>query len=123
MSRSLPNPSGFALYLHGNICHGPKSWYRGSPQVCCRRLVVGSLLLRLVPLVGTPNEDASKIREGGGSLALGGCRWVVRHNNQPMLAAAIGGMMERMRGRGGVYGGGVFLILGRRIERQKKLQK
>jgi hypothetical protein len=27
--------------------------------------------------------------------------------------------MERMRGRGGVYGGGVFLILGRRIERQK----
>ncbi len=31
--------------------------------------------------------------------------------------------MERMRGRGGEYGGGVFLILGRRIERQKKLQK
>ncbi len=31
--------------------------------------------------------------------------------------------MERMRGRGGEYGGGVFLILGWRIERRKKLQK
>jgi hypothetical protein len=31
--------------------------------------------------------------------------------------------MERMRGRSGVYGGGVFLILGRQIEQQKKLQK
>jgi hypothetical protein len=31
--------------------------------------------------------------------------------------------MERMRGRGGVYGGGVFLISGRQIERRKKLQK
>ncbi len=64
MSRCLPTPSGFALYLHGNICHGPKSWCRGSPRVCCRRLAVGSLSLRLVPLVGTPNEDASKNREG-----------------------------------------------------------
>jgi hypothetical protein len=32
-------------------------------------------------------------------------------------------MMKRMRDRGGVYGGGVFLILGRRIERQKKITK
>ena len=43
MSRCLPTPSGFALYLHGNICHGPKSWCHSSPQsvagawrwVCC----------------------------------------------------------------------------------------
>ncbi len=28
--------------------------------------------------------------------------------------------MERMRGRGGVYGGDVFLILGRQIERPTK---
>ena len=55
MSRCLPTPSGFAPYLHGNICHGPKSWCRGSSRVCCRRLAVGSLSLRLVPLVGTPN--------------------------------------------------------------------
>jgi hypothetical protein len=55
MSRCLPTPSGFALYIHGNICHSPKSWCRGSPRVCCRRLAAGLLSLRLVPLVGTPN--------------------------------------------------------------------
>jgi hypothetical protein len=49
---------------------------------------VGLLLLRLVPLVGTLNEDASKNREGGGSLALGGRRWVVRHNNQPIVGSS-----------------------------------
>ncbi len=31
--------------------------------------------------------------------------------------------MERMLGRGGMYGGDVFLISGRRIERQKKITK
>jgi hypothetical protein len=39
------------------------------------------------------------------------------------LAAVIGGMTESMRRRGGVYGGGVFLFWGQRIEQQKKLQK
>ncbi len=85
MSRCRPTPSSFALYLHGNICHGPKSWCRGSPRVCCRRLAVGLLLPWLVPLVGTTNEDASKIKEGDGSSALGGRRWVLRHNNQPIV--------------------------------------
>ena len=77
---------------------------------------MGSLSPRLVPLVGKPNKDASKNREGDGSLALGGRRWVVRHNNQPIVSSSNRGMMERMGDRGGVYGGGVFLILGRRIE-------
>ncbi len=77
MSRCLPTPSGFALYLHGNICHGPKPWCRGSPWVCFRRLGVGLLSPRLVPLVGMPNEDASKNREGGRSSALGGRRLVL----------------------------------------------
>ncbi len=31
--------------------------------------------------------------------------------------------MERMHGQGGVYGGGVFLISGWQIERQKKITK
>jgi hypothetical protein len=31
--------------------------------------------------------------------------------------------MERMRGQGGVYGGGVFLITGRQIEQRKKTTK
>ena len=43
---------------------------------------MGSISLQLVPLVGMPNKDASKNREGDGSSALGGHRLVVRHNNQ-----------------------------------------
>ncbi len=35
-----------------------------------------------------PNEDASKNREGGGSLALGGRRLVVRHNNHPIVGGS-----------------------------------
>jgi hypothetical protein len=112
MSRCLPTPSSFALYLHGNICHGPKSWCRGSPRVCCRRLAVGLLMPQLVLLVGMPNKDSSKNREGDGSLALGGRRLVLRRNNQPIVVAAIGGMMERMRGQGGVCGGGGGLLFG-----------
>ncbi len=46
---------------------------------------MGSLSPRLVPLVGTPNEDSSKNREGDGSSALGGRRWVLKHINQPIV--------------------------------------
>jgi hypothetical protein len=49
---------------------------------------MGSLSLQLAPLVGTPNKNASKNREGDGSLALGGCRWVLRHNNQPIVGGS-----------------------------------
>jgi hypothetical protein len=49
---------------------------------------VGSISLQLVPLVGMPNKDASKNREGDGSSALGGCRLVVRHNNQPIVGGS-----------------------------------
>ncbi len=81
----------------------------------------GSLLPRLVPLVGPTNEDASKIKEGGGSSALGGRCWVLRHNNQPI----VGGSDRRDDGEyvwpGWSIREVVFLILGRRIERRKKL--
>ncbi len=77
---------------------------------------MGSLSLRLVPLVGTPNKDALKNREEDGSSALGGRCWDVRHNNQPIVGGSNRGMMERMRSQGGVYGGGVFLISGWQIE-------
>ncbi len=30
MSHCHPTPSGFALALHGNICHGPESWHPSS---------------------------------------------------------------------------------------------
>ncbi len=80
---------------------------------------MGLLSPRLVPLVGTPNEDASKNREGDGSSALGGRRLVLRHKNQPI----VGGSDRRDDGedaRSGwsVWGGGVFLISGRRIEQR-----
>ncbi len=35
-----------------------------------------------------PNEDASKNREGDGSLALGGHRLVIRHNSQPIFSGS-----------------------------------
>ncbi len=48
----------------------------------------GTRSLRLVPLVRMTNKDASKIKEGGGFLALGGRRWVLRHNNQPIVGGS-----------------------------------
>ena len=42
----------------------------------------------LAPLVGMTNKDASKIKEGGGTSALGGRRWVLRHNNQPIVGGS-----------------------------------
>ncbi len=84
---------------------------------------MGSFLPWLVPLVGMPNEDASKNREGGGSSASDGRLSVHDTTINQKLAAVIGGMTESMRRRGGVYGGGVFLFSGQRIERRKKLQK
>jgi hypothetical protein len=72
----------------------------------------GSLLPRLVPLVGPTNKDASKIKEGGGSSALGGRRWVLRHNNQPI----VGGSDRRDDGEyvwpGWSVGGGCFSYFG-----------
>jgi hypothetical protein len=84
---------------------------------------VGLLLPRLVPLVGMPNKDASKNREGGGSSALGGCRLVLRCNNQPI----VGGSKKRDDGEDArpgwsVWGGG-FLFWGGELNDEKKLQK
>ena len=73
---------------------------------------MGLLSLRLVPLVGTTNTDALKIKEGDGSLALGGRRWVLRHNNQLIVGGS--NMMddgEDARLGWGVWGG-CFLYFG-----------
>ncbi len=118
-----PYPSGFALYLHGNICHGPKSWCRSSPQVCCRHLAVGLLSLRLVPLVRMPNKDTSKNREGEGSVALGAPRWVVRHINQLIVGSSDRrDDGEDVRPRWSVWGG-CFSYFGAANRTTKKLQK
>ncbi len=74
--------------------------------------MVGLLSPRLVSLVGTPNEDASKNREGGGSSALGGHRLVLRCNNQPI----VGGRDRRDDGEdvrlGWTVWGGCFSYFG-----------
>jgi hypothetical protein len=67
----------------------------------------GSHLLRLVPLVRTTNKDASKIKEGDGSSALGGRRWVLRHSNQPIVGSSNRrGVREDVRPGWSVRGGG-----------------
>ncbi len=121
MSCCLPTPSSFALYLHGNICHGPKSWCRGFPQVCCRCLAVGLLSPQLAPLVGTPNKDASKNREGDGSSALGGRRLVLRRNNQPIVSGSDRrDDGEDARPGWSVWGGEFFLFRGGELYDKKK---
>ncbi len=50
---TLP-PSGFAIFCHGNICHGPKSWCRWSLWAHTRRVALGALLLLFAPLFGAP---------------------------------------------------------------------
>jgi hypothetical protein len=79
----------------------------------------GFALAALVPMVGTPNKDASENREGDGSLALGGSHLVVRRNNQPIVGGS-NRMYDGEDARLGwsVWGEGVFLISGWQIERQ-----
>ncbi len=82
---------------------------------------MGLLSLQLVPLVGMLNEDASKNREGDGSSALGGRRWVVRHNNQPL----VGGSDMRDDGEDArlgwsvCWGGEFFLFRGGKLNDKK----
>ncbi len=81
------------------------------------------LLLQLVPLVGMPNEDAPKNKEEDGSSALGGRRWVVRHNNQPI----VGGSKRRDDGEDARPGwsvlGGCFFIFRGGESNNKKICK
>jgi hypothetical protein len=51
---------------------------------------VGLLSPQLVPVVGTPNYDASKNRERDEASALDGHHLVVRHNNQPIVGGSNG---------------------------------
>ncbi len=81
---------------------------------------MGLLSLRLVPLVGTPNKDALKNREGDGSSALGGRRLVLRRNNQPI----VGGSDRRDDGEDArlgwsVWGGVFFLFRGGELNDKK----
>ena len=92
-----PYPSAaLALFLHDNICHGPKSWRRCSLWAHTRLTVLIALSPLLVPLFGVPKRNPSKNREGGGVSALGGCHLSIRRNNQPKV---------HNHGRGGIREG------------------
>ncbi len=81
---------------------------------------MGLLSPQLAPLVGTPNKDASKNREGDGSLALVSCRLVLRRNNQPIV-----GTRDRRddgeaaRPGWSVWGGVFFLFWGGKLNNKK----
>ena len=60
-------------------------------------------------LFGSPKRDASKNREMGGALDLGGRRLMMAYSNQPRISG-VGGR---------AHGETPFQRLGRRIERQK----
>ena len=75
---------------------------------------------RLDLLLGAPKRDPSKIRERDGVSALGGCRSVVKRDNQPKVGVSGEGIIiEEMRLQRNVWGGRPIIIWGWQIERQK----
>ncbi len=83
-SAALP-PNGVAIFRHGNIRHGSKSWRRWSLWAHTRHSASGALSLLFVPSFGAPKRNTSKIRERNVTLALGGHLLVRQHNNQPKV--------------------------------------
>ncbi len=57
-----PPPYPLALSLHGNICHGPKSWHRCSLWDHTKRAASGALLPLFYPLFRAPKRNSSKNR-------------------------------------------------------------
>ena len=90
-------PAAFALSLHDNICHGPKSWCCCSLWAHTRLTALIALSPLLVPLFEAPKCNPSKNIERGGVSALGCCRLSIRRNNQPKV---------HDHGRGGIWEGG-----------------
>ena len=59
----------------------------------------------LVCLFGAPKRDASKKREMGGALDLGGCRLMMAYNNQPRIGGRDNGDVRAdARGRESAWG-------------------
>jgi hypothetical protein len=65
-------PAALAVYCHGSIRHGPRSWCFCSLWVCSRRGASGALSPLPAPLIGAPKQDPLKNREMVGTWALGG---------------------------------------------------
>ena len=85
-----------------------------------RRPCSGLAARWLVCLFGAPKRDASKNREMGGALDLGGCCLMMGYNNQPRIGGSNNGdVLERRRVGRRAHGETPFHHLGRQIERQK----
>ncbi len=116
---ALPS-SGFAIFPHGNICHGPTSWRRWSLWAHTRRTVSDALSLLFVPSFGVPKCNTSKIRECDVTSALGGHLLVGQHNNQPK----VGVRSRRDIGEGArpgwnVWGGRHTIVWGSKLSNNK----
>ena len=100
--------SGFAIYHHGNISHGLKSWHSGSLWVRCRCPAAGSRSPLLVPSFGAPTNTPSKNRTMVVVLTFGGCHFMIGQNNQPdSWRSGRGGAWAEARGGGGAWGGAI----------------
>jgi len=87
----LPLPilsNGFALYSHGNICHGPNSGLIVFPRVHARLTSAGFAALHSVPLFRAPMHTPSKNRAMGVGLALCGCRSIKKPNTQLIVGGS-----------------------------------
>ncbi len=117
-----PYPSAaLALSLHGNILHGPKSWYCRSLWVHWLRNASGALSPLFHPLFRAPKCNPSKNRERDGVSALGGHLLVIQHNNQPKVSfygrRDIG---EGARPGRNVWGGRRTIVRGGKLSNNKK---
>ncbi len=87
----LPLPilsNGFALYSHGNICHGPNSGLIVFPRVHARLTSAGFAALHSVPLFRAPMHTPSINRAMGVGLALCGCRSIKKPNTQLIVGGS-----------------------------------
>ncbi len=116
---ALP-PSGFAIFHHGNIRHGPKSWRRWSLWAHTRCAASGALSLLFVSLFGVPKRNTSKIRERDVTLALGGYLLVGQHNNQPKVGICGGRDIEEgARSGRNLWGGCHTIVWGGKLSKKK----
>ncbi len=113
-------PRSFAIFCHGNIHHGPKSWCRWSLWAHTRRAALGVLLLLFVTLFGVPKRNTSKIRERDVTLALGGHLLVRQHNNQPKVGVCgRRGVGEGARSGRNVWGRHHTIVWGGKLSNKK----
>ena len=102
----LPFPSVvLAFSLHGQAVDATNQWRRCFLSFPRKAPMVRFGGAWLVCLFGAPKRDASKKREMGGALDLGGCRLMMAYNNQPRIGGRDNGDVRAdARGRESAWG-------------------